>query len=257
MSQTSYRGPAFTLNMQASKAVTISTEHNITLRLRADTGNLLNKPIWSASAEISTAPALARSPRRRVPHGSNRSAFGVLGISLIYKTTMRTNRWKPFCRLAATIVVAAISPSLPRRRSACPRWASTPWGKITSSPTTPSFWSKLGNKVAKETDRMKLVEYGKTAEGRPMIMAIITSPANHKKLARSKEFSQRLARAEGTDATSRSTNLRPREVGLYGSMRACTLPNRSTRRRCFRRPTICSAGAIRRRCGCSTTTFCC
>ena len=44
---------------------------------------------------------------------------------------------------------------------------------------------------------MKLVEYGKTAEGRPMIMAIITSPANHKKLAHYKEISQRLARAEG------------------------------------------------------------
>jgi len=53
------------------------------------------------------------------------------------------------------------------------------------------------NKVVKETDRMKLVEIGKTAENRPIMMAIITSPANHKKLARYKEISQRLARAEG------------------------------------------------------------
>ena len=53
------------------------------------------------------------------------------------------------------------------------------------------------NKVAKESDRIKLQEIGKTAEGRPIIMAIITSPANHKKLARYKEISQRLARAEG------------------------------------------------------------
>jgi hypothetical protein len=52
------------------------------------------------------------------------------------------------------------------------------------------------NKLAKESDRMKLVEIGKTAEGRPMVMAIITSPANFKNLARYKEISQRLARAE-------------------------------------------------------------
>ena len=57
------------------------------------------------------------------------------------------------------------------------------------------------NKVAKETDRMKLVQIGKTAEGRPFMMAIITSPANHKNLAHYKEISQKLARAEGlTDA---------------------------------------------------------
>ena len=53
------------------------------------------------------------------------------------------------------------------------------------------------NKVVKESERMKLEEIGKTAEGRPIIMAIITSPANHKKIARYKEISQRLGRAEG------------------------------------------------------------
>ena len=44
---------------------------------------------------------------------------------------------------------------------------------------------------------MKLVEIGKTAEGRPMVMAIITSPENHAKLERYKEISRTLARAEG------------------------------------------------------------
>jgi hypothetical protein len=60
-----------------------------------------------------------------------------------------------------------------------------------------AYW----NQVVKETDRMKLVEIGKTAEGRSIQMAIITSAENHKKLARYKEISQRLGRAEGlTDA---------------------------------------------------------
>src|SRR5437899_5828151 len=52
------------------------------------------------------------------------------------------------------------------------------------------YWGKL----AKESDRMKLVEIGKTAEGRPIQMAIITSAANHRNIARYKEISQRLAR---------------------------------------------------------------
>ncbi len=55
------------------------------------------------------------------------------------------------------------------------------------------YWKRL----AQQSDRMKLVEIGKTAEGRPILMAIITSPENHKKLDRYKEISRRLALAEG------------------------------------------------------------
>jgi len=47
MNQAAYRGlGSFTLNMQLSKAVTINRERNITLRVRADAINLLNRPIW-------------------------------------------------------------------------------------------------------------------------------------------------------------------------------------------------------------------
>jgi len=56
-----------------------------------------------------------------------------------------------------------------------------------------AWWPKL----AAESDRMKLVEIGKTEEGRPQSMAIITSPENHKKLARYKEIARKLALAEG------------------------------------------------------------
>ena len=52
---------------------------------------------------------------------------------------------------------------------------------------------------------MKVVEIGKTAEGRPHLMAIITSPENFKKLDRYKEISRRLATAEGlTDDQARA-----------------------------------------------------
>jgi hypothetical protein len=47
LSQAAYRGlGSFTLNTQLSKAVTLNTEHNVTLRVRADAINLLNRPIW-------------------------------------------------------------------------------------------------------------------------------------------------------------------------------------------------------------------
>jgi hypothetical protein len=47
LSPTSYRGlGTFTFNVQLSKAITLSQEHNVTLRLRADALNVLNRPIW-------------------------------------------------------------------------------------------------------------------------------------------------------------------------------------------------------------------
>ncbi len=60
-------------------------------------------------------------------------------------------------------------------------------------------------KLDQESDRMKVVEMGKSAEGRTMYLAIITSPENHKKLDRYKEISRRLALAEGlTDEQARA-----------------------------------------------------
>ena len=60
-------------------------------------------------------------------------------------------------------------------------------------------------KLDAESDRMKLVEMGKSAEGRTMYTAIITSPENFKKLDRYKEIAGKLAKAEGlTDDQARA-----------------------------------------------------
>ncbi len=62
------------------------------------------------------------------------------------------------------------------------------------------YWRKLD----RESDRMRLVRIGSTAEGRPIIMAIVTSPENQKKLAHYQDISRRLALAEGlSDAQAR------------------------------------------------------
>jgi hypothetical protein len=55
------------------------------------------------------------------------------------------------------------------------------------------YWKRLDQ----QSDRLTVIEIGKTAEGRPMLMAIITAPENHKKLDRYKDISRRLALAEG------------------------------------------------------------
>jgi len=59
------------------------------------------------------------------------------------------------------------------------------------------YWRRLD----RESDRMRMVRIGTTAEGRPMWMAIITSPENHRRLAHYQDISRRLALAENlTDA---------------------------------------------------------
>jgi hypothetical protein len=64
-----------------------------------------------------------------------------------------------------------------------------------------AYWQKLD----KESDRMTVQSIGKTAEGRDQLMAIVTSPANHKNLAHYKDISRRLALAEDlTDAQARA-----------------------------------------------------
>lgn len=57
-------------------------------------------------------------------------------------------------------------------------------------------------KVAQESDRVMLDTIGLTEEGRPQIMAIISSPANLRNLDRYKEISTKLAKAEGIDSAT-------------------------------------------------------
>jgi hypothetical protein len=82
-----------------------------------------------------------------------------------------------------------------------------------------SYW----NKLAQESDRLSLHDVGKSAEGRTMIMAIITSPENQKMLDKYKSISKRLALAEGlTDEEARKLAAEGKAVvwidgGLHGT----------------------------------------
>jgi Zinc carboxypeptidase len=60
-------------------------------------------------------------------------------------------------------------------------------------------------KLDQESDRMKVVGMGRSAEGRTMHLAVITSPENHRRLDRYQEIARRLALAEGlTDEQARA-----------------------------------------------------
>jgi hypothetical protein len=59
--------------------------------------------------------------------------------------------------------------------------------------------------VDAQSDRVRVQTIGKTAEGRPQLMAIVTSPANHRTLDTYRNISRRLAFAEGlSDADART-----------------------------------------------------
>lgn len=81
------------------------------------------------------------------------------------------------------------------------------------------YWKKL----AQESDRMSLIDIGKTAEGRTMQMAVITSPANHTQISRYKEIAKRMALAEDlTDSQAEELAREGRAVvwidgGLHGT----------------------------------------
>ena len=64
-----------------------------------------------------------------------------------------------------------------------------------------AYWKRL----ATESDRLRLVDIGRTEEGRSQWMAIVSAPENLQKLDRYREISRRLSLAEGvTDAEARA-----------------------------------------------------
>jgi hypothetical protein len=64
-----------------------------------------------------------------------------------------------------------------------------------------TYW----NRLARESDRLRLVDIGRTEEGRSQWMAIISAPENLRTLDHYRDISRRLALAEGlTDAQARA-----------------------------------------------------
>lgn len=73
-----------------------------------------------------------------------------------------------------------------------------------------AYWTAL----AAGSDRMTLDTIGPTAEGRPQVMAVLTSPGNHQRIHEYREISRRLALAEDvpTDEEARALAARGKAV---------------------------------------------
>ena len=109
---------------------------------------------------------------------------------------MLTNRIRPIFYSAILVLAAAIAVTAQSKITSPKEQFGFTIGddyQLANFAQLTDYWKKL----AQQSDRMKLVEIGKTAEGRTMLMAIITSPENQKKLDHYREISRRLALAEG------------------------------------------------------------
>lgn len=132
---------------------------------------------------------------------------------MLAKVPIRARRWRRSTCLtvslgaAGALVAGALAPtpSLAQGRITSPKeFFGFNIGddyKLATYTQFVDYWRKVDG----ESDRMVVEEIGKSAEGRPQLMAIITSPENHRMLARYKEISRKLAHAEGlTDAEARA-----------------------------------------------------
>ena len=111
-----------------------------------------------------------------------------------FPTTTRAH-WTRGVALAAAIALTA--PAAPAQHITSPK---EQFGfnigddyKLANYTQFEAYWRKL----ATQSNRVKLVEIGKSAEGRPQLMSIISSPANLAKLDHYKSIASRLAHAEG------------------------------------------------------------
>src|SRR5947209_11429336 len=82
-----------------------------------------------------------------------------------------------------------------------------------------AYW----HKIDAESDRMQVIEMGKSSEGRPQMAAIITAPENFKMLAKYKDISMKLAKGEGlTDAQAHTLAKEGKSVVWFDGGRHAT-----------------------------------
>ena len=115
-------------------------------------------------------------------------------------STRRRRSWRP---LLLPVVLAAIvaAPVHAQGKLTTPKeFFGHNIGDDYFLPTYDQF-SGYWHKLATESNRMHLLELGKTGEGRTQLAAIVTSPENYAKLARYKQISKSLHDARGIDST--------------------------------------------------------
>ncbi|HEV2079128.1 MAG TPA: M14 metallopeptidase family protein [Allosphingosinicella sp.] len=118
---------------------------------------------------------------------------------------------RPFHKLACLAALALLSPAAaPAQTASPPPRVTAPEAFFEQPPGTDYFladytaYEAYLKRLASESDRMKLVDIGRTAEGRTQWMAIVSSPANLARLDHYKDIAERLARARLNDEQARA-----------------------------------------------------
>ncbi|MFM2140416.1 MAG: hypothetical protein RLZZ25_681, partial [Gemmatimonadota bacterium] len=104
--------------------------------------------------------------------------------------------WRPLVRSCALLLLSALPLAAQPRLTSPKEFFGHEIGADYVLPNYSKFlayWETL----AKQSDRMELDTIGKTAEGRPQVMAIVSSPENLRNKERYRRIAERLARAEG------------------------------------------------------------
>ncbi len=120
------------------------------------------------------------------------------------------SRLRSFALLGFVLMLVAASPLAQAPAVPAPAKLTTPeqfFGhQIGADYVLPNYtkFTEFVRLLDKESDRMIVQSIGKTAEGRDQLMAIITSPENHKHLQKYRDIARRLALAQGlTDEQAR------------------------------------------------------
>jgi len=128
---------------------------------------------------------------------------------------MRTPLASLRCRVPpALLVLLVVAAPAPGQTRVTPPREAIGWNigddyRLATYTQLLGYWKTL----AQESPRMELDTIGLSAEGRPQVMAIISSPENLRNLARYKDIAQRLAHAEGlTDDQARALAAEGRAV---------------------------------------------
>jgi hypothetical protein len=103
-----------------------------------------------------------------------------------------------FCAAFALVLVALATPAAQPRITTPKEEFGFNFGddyQLATYRQLTAYWQKLD----RESDRMVVQEIGTTSEGRRHLMAVVTSPDNHKNLQRYREIARRLALVDGLD----------------------------------------------------------
>ena len=115
-------------------------------------------------------------------------------------SSRRRRCWRPFLLPLALAAIVA-SPLHAQSKLTSPKeFFGHNIGDDYWLPTYDQF-SAYWHKLAGESNRMHVLEIGKSAEGRVQLAAVVTSPANYGRLARYRQISKSMHDARGIDST--------------------------------------------------------